>query len=271
MSAVTAQKEAEYRELIAQHKEAAPGARAKVYNEGFRVSFEVVADDAAIPEGSVKKVHFIRHGEGFHNVAQKEWRADPSWDGHSEPYTTDNDPEGRYIDPCLTPKGESEAKQLQPRCAAAPTPEILVVSPMRRAMQTGLCAYEAMIKSGELKVVANELAHERSGVKRKHTCDQRSDTPILIAEFPEVDFSEVESEKDPLWNGGDGCESIDALAERACRFIAYLSRRPEHVAVAAHSQLLLSSINAAMDGEEEASKWFVTGEMRTLLIRFDQD
>ena len=38
------------------------------------------------PEGA-KLIHFIRHGEGFHNVAQREWRADPNWDGTSEPYT----------------------------------------------------------------------------------------------------------------------------------------------------------------------------------------
>ena len=36
-----------------------------------------------IPSGA-KLVHFIRHGEGTHNVAQREWRADPQWDGKSE-------------------------------------------------------------------------------------------------------------------------------------------------------------------------------------------
>jgi hypothetical protein len=24
-------------------------------------------------------IHFVRHGEGYHNVAQREWRADPKW------------------------------------------------------------------------------------------------------------------------------------------------------------------------------------------------
>lgn len=36
-----------------------------------------------LPSGS-KLVHFIRHGEGTHNVAQREWRERPEWDGKSE-------------------------------------------------------------------------------------------------------------------------------------------------------------------------------------------
>jgi hypothetical protein len=40
-------------------------------------------------------VHFIRHGEGHHNAAQREWRARAGWDGVSEPYTLDTDAEHR--------------------------------------------------------------------------------------------------------------------------------------------------------------------------------
>lgn len=32
------------------------------------------------------RVHFIRHGEGHHNVVQREWRKKKDWDGYSEPY-----------------------------------------------------------------------------------------------------------------------------------------------------------------------------------------
>ena len=81
-------------------------------------------------------VHFIRHGEGAHNVAQREWRADPQWDGSSEPYTLDTDPDYRFHDAVLTPTGEAQARELQARTQAL-APELLVVSPMRRAVQTG--------------------------------------------------------------------------------------------------------------------------------------
>ena len=43
-----------------------------------------------------------RHGEGAHNVAQREWRAAGK---ASEPYTVQNDPTGRYVDAELTPAG----------------------------------------------------------------------------------------------------------------------------------------------------------------------
>ena len=47
----------------------------------FRVRCTLVPDGLeSIPPGS-KHVHFIRHGEGHHNVVQREWRAKPDWDG----------------------------------------------------------------------------------------------------------------------------------------------------------------------------------------------
>jgi hypothetical protein len=56
-------------------------------------------------------------------------------------YTLDTDPEFKLIDPTLTPKGEDEAAALRPR-AKSLRPELMVVSPMRRATQTGLIAFE---------------------------------------------------------------------------------------------------------------------------------
>lgn len=50
--------------------------------------------------GAVKKVHFIRHGQGFHNVAQAEWRAAGK---SGEPYTLATDPTFGFGDAMLTP------------------------------------------------------------------------------------------------------------------------------------------------------------------------
>ena len=59
--------------------------------------------------GSEKKnfklIHFVRHGEGFHNVAQREYRARPEYDGVGEPYTIETDPEWKHRDALLTEKG----------------------------------------------------------------------------------------------------------------------------------------------------------------------
>ena len=49
-----------------------------------------------------KRIHFIRHGEGFHNVAGREWRERPDYVPGTEPYKLDTDPEYHYIDAILT-------------------------------------------------------------------------------------------------------------------------------------------------------------------------
>lgn len=226
----------------------------------------LVSDDAPVPEGdSIKKINFIRHGEGHHNVAQREWRAASDWDGKSEPYTLDTDPDFKFGDAELTETGTKQAEALHPRTATF-TPEILVVSPMRRATQTGLIAFTTHVEKG-LKVIACELCHEMGG---KHTCDKRLPRSQLMVQFPAVDFSILESEEDPFWNDGLSRETWHLLAERAARFAEWLANRPEkHIAVAAHSAFLLTIFNAVLKTDtEEASKWFGTGEMRTVMLTF---
>ena len=123
-----------------------------------------------------KRIHFIRHGEGLHNVAGREWRKRPDYVPGTEPYKLDTDPEYFYIDALLTHTGETQAVSLQDyivlNCQAV---SLLVLSPMRRATQTGLLAFTKLIderkenSSKPLNIVAKEEAHERS---YSHTCDK---------------------------------------------------------------------------------------------------
>ena len=46
--------------------------------------------DAHVPGPGEKVLYFVRHGEGEHNVAQREWRAAGM---SGEPYTVDHDPD----------------------------------------------------------------------------------------------------------------------------------------------------------------------------------
>ena len=148
------------------------------------VKARLVADDCAVPAGA-KKVHLVRHGEGVHNVAQREWRSRAAYDGRSEPYTVDNDPEGKYTDALLTPAGEAQARALQPRTQPL-SPQLLVVSPLRRATQTGLLAFETHVQAGRLPVIAHEGCHERGG---KHTCDRRLARSVLASAYPSVSYA----------------------------------------------------------------------------------
>jgi len=199
-------------------------------------------------------------------VAQREWRSKASWDGKTEPYTLDTDPEMHYADALLNDKGKGQAIDLQKLTEPDLAPELLVVSPMRRATQTGLLAFEPHIKRGKLPVLANELCHERAG---KHTCDKRLSKTELAAMYPQVDYGLITDEEDPFWGDGLTREEWSALGQRAGKFVSWLLARPEtHVAVAAHSAFLLATFNAVfICDDEETRSWFGTGEMRSVLIK----
>lgn len=217
----------------------------------------------AVPGVVVKKVHFIRHGEGHHNVAQKNWRAANK---PGEPYWLETDPDLRYIDALLTPYGEAQARTLREKTNKM-HPELLVVSPLRRATQTGLIAFEKHVKAGELKTVAHELCHELAG---KHTCDCRVAKSTLQASYPEVDYSLITSEEDPFWGDGSTRETHEGLARRTAEFIQWLYSRPEQeVVVAAHSQFLFTLFNAVLVAPiSEDAIWFGTAEMRSMALTF---
>ncbi|KAL1507168.1 hypothetical protein AB1Y20_008019 [Prymnesium parvum] len=222
-------------------------------------------DLKSFPEGC-KLVHFVRHGEGHHNVVQREWRGRPTWDGLSEPYTLDNDPSFKFLDPELTTRGREQAEALQAR-AALLSVDLLVCSTLRRATQTGLIAFANCMANRPLSVIASDLCHEIGG---KHTCDKRSAVSQLRLEFPSVDYSLVKEEEDPLWLDGMTRESLASLSHRAARFAEWLGQRPEkQIAVASHSAFLLAIFNAVFTTDKEQTcSWFGTGEMRTVLLSF---
>ena len=217
-----------------------------------------------------KICYFIRHGEGTHNVAQRNWRSDPKWDGSSEPYTLHTDAHGKYLDAELNDTGIAQARALQER-ASTLSPQLLVVSPLRRATRTGLVAFEEQISNG-LNVVALELLHETAG---RHTCDRRLSRTALQETFPQVNYSEIDSEEDPLWGDGMTRESNLSIATRASQFTEWLASRPEQrIAVATHSgflcALFTSVLQYASSQEQEhvPSPWFGTGEMRAMRLTF---
>lgn len=229
-------------------------------------------DEAALPPPGWKRVSFIRHGEGHHNLAQAQWhRAGKP----GEPYTMDNDPEFRLMDPELTTLGQDQAVELRSRAANLEDVELIVVSPMRRAIQTALLGFHTAIAAG-VPVIAQELCHEIAG---KHTCDKRKSVSELTAEFSKVDFSSLADQEDPYWGDGNVREDLESIANRGADFVKWILRRPETcIVVATHSTWLLSLMNAVLEivpeprDEDPATSvanlqtWFATGEMRTVLL-----
>lgn len=222
----------------------------------------------------LKTVHFVRHGQGFHNlmadVAREQGQTWTSNVKSSEnPYTR---PE--LVDAPLTGTGRLQALLLQNRVDQLPhAPELVVLSPLCRALQTGVLVFESLLPTepgtaGKAPFVAHEMVREEHGV---HCCDQRRSVSQQSREFPYVDFSFLESDHDALFSDNVR-ETKGQIGERVYRFMEWLSERPErHVAVTSHSAWLLTVFNGVCHCEEKSLKeWFSTGEMRSVVLEFCQ-
>jgi len=227
---------------------------------------------------NIKTVHFVRHGQGFHNLMADTFAADgKEWKQFTRT------PENPYcmpeiLDAPLTEKGRQQAIQLQPCVRALEhKPELVVFSPNCRALQTGVLAFQSLLPQQQQpspssqKVtsvfVAHEMCREQTGV---HACDKRRPVSNQRAEFPQVDFSLLTSEEDPL-HREDARESKLEVGERIYQFLQWLAQRPErHVAVNSHSGWLLCLFNGVVDDEcdPKLKEWFQTGEMRSVQLEF---
>jgi broad specificity phosphatase PhoE len=181
-----------------------------------------------------------------------------------------NTPENPYVmpeilDAPLTEKGRQQALILQPVIQSMSSkPQLIVLSPNCRALQTGLLVFEELIAQG-VPFVAHEMVREENGV---HVCDKRRPTSRQTQEFPQIDFSLLESEEDVLFRE-DRRETKAEVGERIYTFMEWLSQRTEqHVGVASHSGWLLTVFNGICECDEKLKGWFQTGEMRSVKLEF---
>jgi broad specificity phosphatase PhoE len=208
-----------------------------------------------------RKVHFIRHAEGFHN-AETEKTGNNYCLLRSEGQQASQHP---LYDSRLTPKGINQAKSLRKILANRPSGgrsftafDLVVVSPLTRTCETALHVFgrprkpgvPAFLSSGDapvgtpehdagLKVppprfIVREECRERFG---HYVCDGRRSIQEIHSEFPDFDFSEVANDEDMYY--GDDRESDDACCARAIQFLEWLNSRPEKcIAVVTHSSFL---------------------------------
>merc|ERR1712183_808628 len=132
----------------------------------------------------VKVVHFIRHGEAEHNVAARrhgcqEYR---NW---------------AYLDAPLTEKGRGQARDAQKVVLAQMKPQVVLVSPLTRTLQTAEEVYKPLMDSSEGKprFEVCEGVRERIG---HHPCDKRRTVSELKPQFPQFSFDAILDEEDCL-------------------------------------------------------------------------
>lgn len=249
--------------------------RIKAYplNQGHCTGAHTTTTTSASNNSStIKTVHFVRHGQGFHNLmadlAQEQGRQWKQFahDDVNNPYIM---PE--ILDAPLTEKGRQQALLLQPVVQSLQEqPQLVVLSPNCRALQTGVIAFDHLLwKDQQQRVVpflAHEMAREETGV---HICDKRRPTDQQAREFPQVNFSLLTSNEDPLYRA-DARETKAAVGERIYQFMEWLAQRPEeHVAVTSHSGWLLTVFNGVCEcSDSQLREWFHTGELRSVKLEF---
>ncbi len=249
-------------------------------------------DDEAAPSTTdsndagqiVKIVHFIRHGQGFHNLFAdiykkegKEWTQFKREENN--PYV-----KMELLDAPLTDKGRKQAQSLKPRIDAfgcgnssdntrstsgsemteeVKALEMIVLSTNCRALQTGVIAFQSYL--GKVPFIAHEMIREEIGV---HLCDQRRPISSQKLEFPMVNFDFIESNEDNLFSR-DERESKAAVGERIYKFMEWLELREErHIGVTSHSGWLFALFNGVAECTEDLKAWFQTGEMRSIKLVF---
>lgn len=207
-----------------------------------------------------KKVHFIRHAEGYHNVATKETGANDCLhrgDGLAS--------EHPLYDSRLTDKGIQQSIDLKHYLAKRPSGsrsftafDLVVVSPLTRTCETALHVFGAprppgtpsFLSKGTAppdtleanaginipppRFLVREECRERWG---KYVCDGRRTISEIASEFPNFDFSELLHDDDVFYT--DERESDEHCCERAVKFLEWLNQRPEKcIAVVTHSSFL---------------------------------
>lgn len=238
-----------------------------------------------IPMRHTKVVHFIRHAEGYHNVA-----------GALDECNYESE---KYADAHLTKKGWAQVAALRRHVQGVPHQfpvNLVVVSPLTRTLETAVGVFggdtvrnsngkRVLMKAqnGEEGVrvehdavlgvdyppfVAFEDCREQSG---QHPCDRRRTRSYYKDKFPDIDFSLIETEEDTLWEPQQR-ESRESILKRVRKFLDWLQERPEmYIAVVTHSAFLrnMNSIfGTGLDDtiREELQRQFKNCEMRTIML-----
>lgn len=206
-------------------------------------------------------VFVIRHGESTHN-AQAFHPADIN--------------DGAYIDADLTARGRAQAAALQDTLLAL-APDLVVASPMTRALRTCLLAC-ARLPDAAPRVAVRAACAERVA----YSCDIGSPVAELQARFPRVDFGSVPGPGAWWWTGGApgvgsareslaalrdgerGVEPTAALRARVAGFRRWLVERPERrIVVFAHGVFLRHLVAPS---PRELGAHFNNCEVRKILL-----
>ncbi len=230
------------------------------------VSDLVVSDDPKV--AATKIVHFQRHGQGYHNLL-----GDVLRDAGVRPDIFSSDTainpwvRSEIVDSPLTEKGKQQCRN-QRKLAATLKPEVVIVSPLLRAIQTAKLSFADY--SDNVPWMAHEGCREETGYL---VCNKRRKLSEIQADFPDLKLAHDFTEEDSLFDPTK-FESEQAKGDRVYDFLVnFLVKRPEsNIAVVCHSAWLAHMCNEVMDCGDDSrlTKWFDVSEIRSMKLTFEE-
>lgn len=186
-------------------------------------------------------LYCIRHGEATHNVLYEKIGM--------KAFINNN-----YYDTKLTNKGFNQSIELGKNWEEKNKIELVIVSPLSRTLQTAINIF----KDTNVKIVAYDFLKEYP--QGKHTCNKRTNKNELINNFPQIDFTYLESDEDEMWKS-DSIESIDSLLQRINKMYDFIdANNYTNIALVGHnsyiSMMKYGKFLHKDDGEEELKHCF---------------
>ena len=178
-----------------------------------------------------KRVKFIRHGEAYHNIGII-----------------------TGIDPKLTLKGIADSKNIDLEDFV---PELILVSPFTRTLQTATFAFESLIN--KIPWIALDSLRERNGGDE---CDIMKPVDTKINLYPYVDFDNISDIS--THNTIGHIEQMRSIINRCKELIDFIKHREEsNIVVVTHGGYLLT-LCAVLKLEDKSL--FVNCEIREVIL-----
>jgi len=210
-----------------------------------------------------KIIHLVRHGQATHNVRAEPARAAGcSFEDFIQLMREDD-----QIDSQLTDAGLKQAEDVK-KTATELTPQLIVVSPLSRAIDTGFIVFGTT-----LPYVCRESLRERNGLLLN---GKRQPLAYLQEKYLNIDFENIPPGEDDAWNGygANELETPEACSQRAYESLLWVVAREEtEVAVVAHGGLFHQMTNGLPElikCDKVASERFHNCELRTLRLRWEE-
>ena len=183
-----------------------------------------------------KNLYCIRHGLAEHNVNYLKYGCKTFYDPN-------------FVDTSLVEEGFKQAANLGETWSDIDDIELVVVSPLKRTLQTAT----EIFKGKSVPIISFELAREYP--IGGHTCNKRSQKEYLMKMFPNINFDDIKEGEDYLWDP-EKQESIHELDLRINTFKKFIEGRPEkNIALVSHAsfigQMKDKHIKYIENGEEE--------------------